>query len=81
PIIGIPLLTSCQADSSGDIYTDHQGTDAQCPDGQCSPISATCQCTSMPHISADLSHLSVPTISFSQCRLSVPVSDAYQCHI
>ncbi|CAI9594349.1 unnamed protein product, partial [Staurois parvus] len=71
------------ADRIRDIFTDDQ-----CPDDQCSPISATCQCpsvlhisayqcTSMPH-SAHLSCLSVPTISASQCHLSVPVSDTYQ---
>ncbi|CAI9603514.1 unnamed protein product, partial [Staurois parvus] len=81
-VIGIPLLTSCHADSSGDIYTDHQGTD-QCPDDQCSPISATCQCplmspvsanqcTSMPHISANQCHISMPT-SAHKCHISVPI--------
>ncbi|CAI9590999.1 unnamed protein product, partial [Staurois parvus] len=43
-------------------------------DDQCSPSSATCQCSSMPHISAHLS------CSASQCHLSVlPISSAYQC--
>ncbi|CAI9561628.1 unnamed protein product, partial [Staurois parvus] len=34
-----------------------------CADDQCSSISATCQCPSMPHIIAHLSCLSVPPIS------------------
>ncbi|CAI9549069.1 unnamed protein product [Staurois parvus] len=54
------------------------------------PINATCQCTSMlhisayqctsmPHISAHLSCLSVQPISASQCYLSVlPISATYQ---
>ncbi|CAI9611700.1 unnamed protein product, partial [Staurois parvus] len=65
-------------------------TDDQCPAGQCSPISARCQCpsmppvsahqcTSMPHISAHLSCLSVSTISASLCHLSMPVSATYEC--
>ncbi|CAI9539260.1 unnamed protein product, partial [Staurois parvus] len=50
------------------------------------PISATCQCpsvpyqcTSMPHISAHLSCLSMSPISASQCHLSMPISATYQC--
>ncbi|CAI9605835.1 unnamed protein product, partial [Staurois parvus] len=62
-----------------------------CPDDQCSPSSATCQCPSMPpisayeytsmqHISAHLSCLPVSPISASQCHLSVlPISSTYQC--
>ncbi|CAI9574242.1 unnamed protein product, partial [Staurois parvus] len=63
------------------------GTGDQCPDDQCSPISATCQCPSMPHVSfhqclpvhmQSMTHisvhqscLSVQPISVSQCHLSV----------
>ncbi|CAI9595337.1 unnamed protein product, partial [Staurois parvus] len=66
---------------SWDTYTDHQGTDEQC-----SPISATClcpsmppvsahHCTSMPHISAHLSCLSVTTISATYlCQSVLPMS-------
>ncbi|CAI9599590.1 unnamed protein product [Staurois parvus] len=78
------------------MHTDHQGTDDQCAllisvapavppvsAHQCHlpvPISATSQCTSMPHISAHLNFLSVPPISATnQCYLSVPVSATYQC--
>ncbi|CAI9588014.1 unnamed protein product [Staurois parvus] len=44
------------------------------------PISASSQCTSMPHISAYLICLSVPPISASQCHLSMPyMSAAFQC--
>ncbi|CAI9542626.1 unnamed protein product, partial [Staurois parvus] len=55
------------------------------------PISATCQCPSVPPISASQFHLSmpisatyqccqsVPPISASQCRLSVRISATYQC--
>ncbi|CAI9582325.1 unnamed protein product, partial [Staurois parvus] len=71
---------------TGDIYTDHQGTD-----DHCSPSSATCQCpsmphtsayqcTSMPHISAHRSCLSVPPISACQCCLAVLHNSASQCH-
>ncbi|CAI9577258.1 unnamed protein product, partial [Staurois parvus] len=87
-----------------DMYTDHQGTDDQCalmisvapevPPVSAHqyhvPISATCQCpsvphisayqcTSMPHISAHLSCLSMSPISASQCHLSMPISATYQC--
>ncbi|CAI9548332.1 unnamed protein product, partial [Staurois parvus] len=51
------------------IYTDHQG-----PDDQCSPISATCQCPSMPAVSAHQCHLPV-AISAS----TIPHISAYQC--
>ncbi|CAI9605853.1 unnamed protein product [Staurois parvus] len=53
------------------MYTDHQGTD-QCPDDQCSPISATCQCTLMSPVSVHQCHLSVP-INAQQCHISVPI--------
>ncbi|CAI9531692.1 unnamed protein product, partial [Staurois parvus] len=79
-----------------DMYTDHQSTDDQCALMICvapaAPpvsvhrcqqsvlISATYQCTSMPHISAHLSCLSMLPISASQCRLSVScISAAFQC--
>ncbi|CAI9568275.1 unnamed protein product, partial [Staurois parvus] len=79
-----------------DMYTDHQSTDDQCalmisvaPEvppvsgHQCQlPVlnSATCQCTSMPHVSAHLRCLSVPPINANQCHLSVlPISATYQC--
>ncbi|CAI9559992.1 unnamed protein product, partial [Staurois parvus] len=66
------------------LITDHQGTDDQCalmisvaPEvppvsaHQCHvpvPISATCQCPSVPHIC----HISVHT-SAHQCHISVPI--------
>ncbi|CAI9589559.1 unnamed protein product, partial [Staurois parvus] len=66
--------------SHWDMYTDHQGTDDQCAMmisvapavppvkvHQCQlsvPISATCQCLSVPH----------------QCHISVPICAAFQCH-
>ncbi|CAI9605054.1 unnamed protein product, partial [Staurois parvus] len=34
------------------------------------PVSAACQCASVP-----------PNSASHQCRLSVPVSAAYQCHL
>ncbi|CAI9581357.1 unnamed protein product, partial [Staurois parvus] len=71
--------------------TSARSYDQLCPsqlitDDQCSPISATCQCpsmppasaTSMPHISAHLSCLSMPPLSASQCRLSVLPISAHQ---
>ncbi|CAI9588132.1 unnamed protein product, partial [Staurois parvus] len=77
------------------MYTDHQSTGDQCALMICvapavPPVSvhqcqlsvlihATCQCTSMPHISAHLSCLSVSPTSASQCDLSMPVSATYQC--
>ncbi|CAI9553748.1 unnamed protein product [Staurois parvus] len=77
------------------MYTDHQGTDDQCAlmisvVPAVPPVSASCQCpsvphisayqcTSMPHISAHLSCLSVSPISASQCHLSMPISATYQC--
>ncbi|CAI9584148.1 unnamed protein product [Staurois parvus] len=70
--------------SAGGMYTDHQGTDDQCalmisvaPEvppvsaHQCHvpvPISATCQCPSVPH----QCHISVHT-SAHQCHISVPI--------
>ncbi|CAI9614264.1 unnamed protein product, partial [Staurois parvus] len=90
------------------MYTDHQGTDDQCAlmisvAPEVPPVSvhqcqlsvlnsATCQCssvphisayqcTSMPHISAHLICLSVSPISASQCHQSVPPNSARQCHI
>ncbi|CAI9601149.1 unnamed protein product [Staurois parvus] len=66
------------------MYTDHQGTDDQCalmisvtPEvppvkvHQCQlsvPISALCQCLSVPH----QCHISVHT-SAHQCHISVPI--------
>ncbi|CAI9541935.1 unnamed protein product [Staurois parvus] len=78
------------------MYTDHQGTDNQCAlkisvAPTVPPVSALCQCssvphisayqcTSMPHISAHLSCLSVSPINANQCHLSVlPISATYQC--
>ncbi|CAI9563823.1 unnamed protein product [Staurois parvus] len=69
--------------------TDHQGTD----DDQCSPISATCQCSViMPAVSAHQCHqcympvpisaTSMPHISAHLSCLSVsPISAANQCHL
>ncbi|CAI9553786.1 unnamed protein product, partial [Staurois parvus] len=84
PVISISLLTSCHTDSSGDIYTDHQGTD-----DQCSPISATCQWRSMPAVSGDQCQLSVSINASCQCPsmpavsthqyTSMPHISAYQC--
>ncbi|CAI9546599.1 unnamed protein product [Staurois parvus] len=66
PVISISLLTSCHADSSGDMYTDDQcalmisvAPDVP-PVHQCQLlvlINATCQCPSVPH----------------QCHISVPI--------
>ncbi|CAI9619364.1 unnamed protein product, partial [Staurois parvus] len=68
----------------------------QCPDDQCSPISATCQCPAIPPVSAhqcpipvhqSMPHInayqctSMPHISAHQSCLSVPGSAAYQCHL
>ncbi|CAI9551829.1 unnamed protein product, partial [Staurois parvus] len=73
------------------LVTDHQGTDDQCalmisvtpevpPVSLCQCISASCQCTSMPHISAHLSCLSVSPISAAyQCHASVLPFSAHQC--
>ncbi|CAI9615164.1 unnamed protein product, partial [Staurois parvus] len=86
-VIGIPLLTSCQRDSSvlmiSALMISVAPSVPPVSVHQCHlsvPISATSmphisayQCTSMPHISAHLSCLSVSPISASQCHLSVPV--------
>ncbi|CAI9583835.1 unnamed protein product, partial [Staurois parvus] len=94
-----------------DMYTDHQGTDDQCAlmisvapavlpvkVHQCQlsvPISATCQCLSVPHqchISVPISATSMPHISAYQCTsmphisahlscLSVSSISASQCHL
>ncbi|CAI9598945.1 unnamed protein product, partial [Staurois parvus] len=69
---------------TGDMYTDHQGTDDQCAlmisvaptvppvsADQCQLsvlINATCQCPSVP----PQCHISVPT-SANQCHISVPI--------
>ncbi|CAI9545620.1 unnamed protein product, partial [Staurois parvus] len=53
----------------GDIYTDHLSTD-----NQCSAISATCQCSSIPHTSAH------QCTGAHQCHISVPIRAAFQCH-
>ncbi|CAI9558066.1 unnamed protein product [Staurois parvus] len=53
--------------------TDHQGTD------QCSPISATCQCLSMPPVSAHQCHLLVLISATYQCPSELSFSATYQC--
>ncbi|CAI9550577.1 unnamed protein product, partial [Staurois parvus] len=68
PVIGISLLTSCHADSSGDMCTDHQ----------CSPSSASCQCPLVPALSAHPCHLPVPISATYQC-LPVHINATYQC--
>ncbi|CAI9537345.1 unnamed protein product, partial [Staurois parvus] len=62
-----------------------------CPDDQCGPRSATCQCPSVPadsaeqchvpvHINANLSCLSVSPISATyQCLSVLPIRATYQC--
>ncbi|CAI9584568.1 unnamed protein product, partial [Staurois parvus] len=50
----------------------HQGTDHQCSDDQCSPISAA--------ISAHQCWLLVQFSTSYQCP-SVPPTNAYQCHL
>ncbi|CAI9571782.1 unnamed protein product [Staurois parvus] len=65
PVISISLLTSCHADSSEDMYTDHQGTDDQCA----LMISVA---PAVPPASAHQCHISVPT-SAHQCHISVPI--------
>ncbi|CAI9619030.1 unnamed protein product [Staurois parvus] len=72
-----------------DMYTDHQGTDDQCAlmisvAQKCHlsvPISATCQCPSMPHISATYHCQSVPVSVAYQCASVPPISAIYQCHV
>ncbi|CAI9550110.1 unnamed protein product [Staurois parvus] len=51
-----------------DMYMD------MCPDVQCSPSSATCQCPSVPAVSAQQCHVLVPISSTSMPHIS-----AYQC--
>ncbi|CAI9624326.1 unnamed protein product, partial [Staurois parvus] len=67
--------SSPDTDSIGDIFTDHQS-----PDEQCSPISATCQCPSMPPVIAHQCHIPVPT-SAHQFHISVPIRAAFQCQL
>ncbi|CAI9560079.1 unnamed protein product [Staurois parvus] len=71
-------LSPITADRIRDIYTDHQGTNDQCSDDQCSPISATCatcQCPSVPPVSAhqctSMRHISA--YQCNQCHISVPI--------
>ncbi|CAI9599801.1 unnamed protein product, partial [Staurois parvus] len=62
-IIGISLLSSCHADRS-----------RVCPDNQCGPRSATCQCPSVLAVSAHQCHVPVPISATSMPHIS-----AYQC--
>ncbi|CAI9603863.1 unnamed protein product, partial [Staurois parvus] len=89
-----------------DMYTDHQGTDDQCAlmisvapavppvkAHQCQlsvPISAKCQCISVPHQCRIPVHINATyqcpselpfsvIISASQCHLSMPISATYHC--
>ncbi|CAI9592627.1 unnamed protein product, partial [Staurois parvus] len=57
-----------------------------CPDYQCSPISATCQCPSMPHASAHQHHINaiyqclpVHINATYQYPSELPFSATYQC--
>ncbi|CAI9600161.1 unnamed protein product, partial [Staurois parvus] len=58
-----------------------------CPDDQCGPSSATCQCPSVPYINASCQCPSVPHISAHLSCLSVSpisamsVSATYQCRL
>ncbi|CAI9531921.1 unnamed protein product, partial [Staurois parvus] len=67
--------------------TDDQSV---CPDDQCSPSSATCQCPSVPAISVHPCHLPVLISATSmphqchinatyQCPSELPFSVTYQC--
>ncbi|CAI9579403.1 unnamed protein product, partial [Staurois parvus] len=66
------------------MYTDHQGTD-----DQCSPISATCHCPSLPPVSAHQCHINdtyqcpseLPFSATYQCQSVLPISAANQCHL
>ncbi|CAI9555379.1 unnamed protein product, partial [Staurois parvus] len=64
------------------------GTDDQCPDDQCRPISAICQCPSMPPASAHQCHINATYQCFPvhinvtyQCPSELPFSATYQCHL
>ncbi|CAI9551459.1 unnamed protein product [Staurois parvus] len=59
-----------------------------CPDDQCSPRSATCQCPSVPAVSAHQCHVQVPISATSMPHISAHLSclsmspiNANQCHI
>ncbi|CAI9568705.1 unnamed protein product, partial [Staurois parvus] len=59
-----------------------------CPDDQCSPSSATCQCPSVPCVSAHPCHLPVPISATSMPHISAHLSclsvspiNANQCHL
>ncbi|CAI9566637.1 unnamed protein product, partial [Staurois parvus] len=76
------------------MYTDHQGTDDQCalmiseaPEvppvsvHQCQvpvPISATCQCPSVPH-QCHISCIPVHIIATYQCPSELPFNVTHQC--
>ncbi|CAI9539179.1 unnamed protein product [Staurois parvus] len=86
--IGGALCPSDTVDHRGDMYTDHQGTDDQCPlmisVAPAVPPVSVHQClmsvlistTSMPHISA-YQCTSMPHIS----ALPVHINATYQCFI
>ncbi|CAI9554024.1 unnamed protein product [Staurois parvus] len=63
PVIGTSLPTSCHADSSGDIYTDHQSTDDQC-------ALMICRAPAAPPVSVHQCQLSVPISATCQCHIS-----------
>ncbi|CAI9606407.1 unnamed protein product, partial [Staurois parvus] len=63
------------------------GTDHQCLDYQCSHISGTCQCPSMPPVHAHQCHINVTYQCLPmhinatyQCPSELPFS-ASQCHL
>ncbi|CAI9574678.1 unnamed protein product, partial [Staurois parvus] len=67
-----------------DMYTDHQGSDYQC-----SPSSATCQCSLVPCASAHQCNINatyqcpseLPFSATYQCQSVPPISAAYQCRL
>ncbi|CAI9581788.1 unnamed protein product, partial [Staurois parvus] len=68
--------------------TERTCTLVLCPNDQCSPSSATCQCPTMSAVSAHQCHLlvpisatSMPHISAHLSCLSVPLISASQCHL
>ncbi|CAI9614182.1 unnamed protein product, partial [Staurois parvus] len=52
-----------------------------CPDDQCSPSSATCQCLSVPALSAHPCYLPVPINATYQCPSELPPISASQGHL
>ncbi|CAI9542177.1 unnamed protein product, partial [Staurois parvus] len=68
-------LCPITADHIGDIYTDSH----QCPDFQCSPISAAFQCPSLSRISAHQCQISVSINATYQCPLELPFSAHVGC--